>query len=111
LGGWIKNIPDNITPDNMPNPVEAVKSPLEAVQKITTTIFSVSFWIRVAFIVVGLALVFIGTKALLSGGAPQMTTPQAPDTGPPPSTPRKASKPFGSSIKKGAAAVAVAVPK
>lgn len=49
-----------------------VSSVPKAIGKVTTTLFSVSFWIRVAFIIVGVALVFIGTKALLTGSPPQM---------------------------------------
>jgi hypothetical protein len=75
------------------NAAQAVTSPLEAIQKFTTTLFSVSFWIRAAFIIIGIALVFIGTKALLTGSPPQM-----PDTGNAPS-PAKAA-PAKSAAKK-----------
>jgi hypothetical protein len=42
----------------------------QAIGKAFSTLYSVSFWIRVAFILVGVALVVVGTKALLSGSAP-----------------------------------------
>jgi hypothetical protein len=81
------------------NTAQAVTSPLQAVQKFTTAAFSVSFWIRVAFIIAGLALVFIGTKALLTGAPPVM-----PGTGPAPVKGAPAKKSFGKSIAEVAAA-------
>jgi hypothetical protein len=78
----------------------------KAVGKVTTTLFSVSFWIRVAFIIVGVALVFIGTKALLTGSPPQM-----PGTNNNPPTPAKAApvqhkSSFGKNVRHGADHVA-----
>ena len=103
----LNQLGDNITPDHLPNPI----SSLDAVGKVTTQLFSVSFWIRAAFIIVGAVLLFIGTKALLSGGAPAM--PSAPSTGTPAPAPSSApaKKPFGATMKKDAVKLAVAVPK
>lgn len=99
-------IGDNLMPDNLggavsgavsaiPNPLTGIEAVGSSVSKITTSLFSVSFWIRAAFIIVGIALVFIGTKALLSGGAPTPTLTSVPTSAP---TPSKARKPFGRGI-------------
>jgi hypothetical protein len=83
-----------------------VSSVPKAVAKVTTTLFSVSFWIRVAFIIAGAGLVFIGTKALLTGQAPNL--PGLNDKGGPLATPpaKKAPSPIGKAIKTDVEAVA-----
>lgn len=99
----LNKVGDAITPDNLPNPVTG----LEAAGKITTQLFSVSFWIRAAFIIMGAALVFIGTKALLSGSAPTPSSmPNAPTMATP--APSKARKPFGKGIGSDVGEVAAA---
>jgi hypothetical protein len=49
-----------------------VASVPQTLTKITDTLFNVSFWTRAAFIFVGLGLVFIGTRALLTGDSVQV---------------------------------------
>jgi hypothetical protein len=118
LGEWLGNIPDNITPDNIggiPDAItpdnlggavsgawDAATAVPKAVTKFTETLFSVSFWIRAAFIIVGITLVFIGTKALLTGSAPQ--APSMPTSNAAP-TNGGSRKPYGSKAK-GASSVA-----
>jgi hypothetical protein len=107
LGGAIKQIPDNVTPDNLGGAIggawDAATAVPKAVTKFTETLFSVSFWIRAAFIIVGITLVFIGTKALLTGSAPQ--APSMPTSNPAPSN-GGSRKPYGSSKVKSASSVA-----
>jgi hypothetical protein len=99
----LNKIPDAITPDNIPNPLTG----LEAIGKVTTQLFNVSFWIRAAFIIAGMTLIFIGTKALLSGSAQTSPSPQTPQQGgiavTKSSSPSKApsSKPYGAKAKGG----------
>jgi len=75
---------------------QAVTSVPEAVAKFTGTLFNVSFWIRVAFIIVGVALVFIGTKALLTGSPPQMPSTNTPTT--PKAAPVRHKQAFGKTV-------------
>jgi hypothetical protein len=111
------DIPDAVTPDHLPNPLSGVEAIGSAANKFTTTLFSVSFWIRAAFIIVGVALVFIGTKALLSGSAPAASAPSpspSPSGGPPMQTnsaPSRPKKPFGAKVKSGVETAAVVMPK
>jgi hypothetical protein len=103
---------DAITPDNLPNPLSGVEAIGDSANKITTQLFSVSFWIRAAFILVGISLVFIGTKALLSGNAP--AAPSTPSMGGPPMQTNSAGppkKPFGAKVKSGIKTAAVVMPK
>lgn len=86
--------------DVLGDAASAVTTPVQAITKVTGTVFSVSFWIRAAFIMVGLGLVFIGTKALLNGGS----TLQLPK--PATATPvTKAPSTFGKDVKRGAEVV------
>ena len=76
---------------------------------------SVSFWTRAGFIIVGLGLVFIGTKALLSGAPVPMLPPSGNASSTPAANAPKAAqpskKPFGAKVRETAETVAVAVPK
>jgi hypothetical protein len=109
-------VPDAITPDKLPNPLSGIEAIGDSANKITTQLFSVSFWIRAAFILVGITLVFIGTKALLSGSAPASTPAPSPTpSGGTPmqtnSAPARPKKPFGAKVKSGVETAAVVMPK
>ena len=64
---------------------KAVANTGEAVAKITGTLFSASFWVRVAFIVIGFTLLMVGVRALVegggSGGGAPMTPPSPSEQG------------------------------
>jgi hypothetical protein len=100
--------------------VADVTSVPKAVGKITDTLFNVSFWTRVFFVLVGLGLVFIGTKALLSGAPIPILPPSSPSPkgaaapAPSPVAPVKApvaKKSFGKRVAETAETIAIAIPK
>jgi len=73
--------------DHIPG-VAQVKDVAGAVVKVTEALFSVSFWIRVAFILGGFALLYIGVRALVDGTSPSTSDLPSPDlTGKPNTAP------------------------
>lgn len=62
----------------------AVKNTSEAVVKVTETIFSLGFWIRVGFILLGFVLIIVGVKALVGGGSGSVLPTDTPSRPSPP---------------------------